>query len=204
MKEFHLIRHGAAEEDMGPGNLYSSKAGLSELGVRQVEDLASYYKQRQIVFDKVYSSPLPRAILTAEMLPRKSREIHVVKDLREPNWGKLVGRPFASFPTQAGGRGYDLFLESAGQEKEPSVIKRVRRAIEKIRQTTKSNQKIAIVSHGFPSKIAKDFFEHPNGPVPLYEKDLPESDQLANGEAHILTLNDSDNILWKIRTGGRR
>ena len=61
----YLIRHG--ETDRNRANLLQGRSDvpLNETGVRQARETARFLKDRGIVFNRVYSSPLIRAVETA-------------------------------------------------------------------------------------------------------------------------------------------
>lgn len=201
MKTFHIIRHGAPEEDTGKGNLYSSQAKLSELGHKQVDALVAEYKKRGIIFDRIYVSPLPRALITASKLPKNNTELIVVEDLREPDWGELVGKPFASFPLQSSGNGYDLYFQKAGQEPFSDVVKRVKKAYSRILQDIHYEEHIAVVSHGVISKLGMHLLKTPHVSDPTSEHDLPDADQLAPAHARLLTVGSEGEIVLEETLG---
>ena len=205
MKSVDIVRHGAAAEDRGPGNLYSPHAPLSEQGIQQSDALAAEYRRRGVIFARVYTSPLPRAQETAERLPRREgTEVIIADGLAEPDWGELVGRPFASFPVQPNGNGFDLYAEEAGQEPFPHVSQRVRRDFGQIVGQLQPEEQIAVVAHGAISKLEMDLLRHPSGTTPQSEHDLPETDQLANAQANHIVLDDSGRVISEERIGGRR
>jgi len=68
MLKIYLIRHGQ-DQDNADGILNGRRdKPLTELGVRQANEIAAKIKGADISFDKVYSSPLKRAYQTAEII----------------------------------------------------------------------------------------------------------------------------------------
>src|SRR5579883_1886348 len=182
MHKIHIIRHGAPVEDNGEGNLYSASAPLSPLGLEQVKTLSKLYSNRNIIFDKIYASPLPRALETAQQLPHKGESIFILEGLREPDWGRLVGKPFSSFQSLENKKGYNLYADDAGQESFSGVVVRVQNAFKKILEGIDKEEEIAIVSHGLISKIGMNMLRNPYF-IPTSELDLSEADQLANAQS---------------------
>ncbi len=66
---------------------------ISELGAKQLEYLKERFKN--IEFDKVYSSPLLRAVKTAEaVIGNRNMKIEKIRGLIELNGGIVEGKPF--------------------------------------------------------------------------------------------------------------
>ena len=94
MKTFklHLIRHG-----MTAGNLQGLYIGsgtdlpLCDEGRAQLAELKERFVYPQV--DTVFSSPLLRAVETANILFPGAAHQFTVHDLREAGFGKFEGRP---------------------------------------------------------------------------------------------------------------
>ena len=87
-----LVRHGETEEnqkDIVQGHLPGK---LSEKGKKQAKKLGLRLKNKKI--DAIYSSDLARALDTAKEISKFHPKVPLkqVKDLRERNYGKLVGK----------------------------------------------------------------------------------------------------------------
>ena len=192
-----IIRHGAA----GGDTLYGPEEPLNELGEWQVDELVRRCIQDGTMYDAIYRSPLVRAETTAEALPN-SGDIVVVDGLREPEWGDLVGTPFKDLPRQPSGRGYDLFRDVTGQEKFEEAMKRYGFAFAIIQAAVKPGQKVAVVSHGLPSKAGMWLWRHPGVPFPETEAGLPPEDQLGNAHAQRMIFTDDWQLLHEERIEG--
>lgn len=98
MLNIYLLRHGESEYN-ADGNRYCGRtdAGLTEKGKRQAELVAE--QLQHISFDRVYSSPLTRARLTAEIAVNST---DIVNDERlvEIDFGKWEGKTREQFTTE--------------------------------------------------------------------------------------------------------
>jgi len=90
MTEIILVRHGETEwnvEEVFRGRI---DIGLNETGVRQAELLAQYLSRLNI--DAVYSSPLRRALNTAEVIARYHKlKVEIAPGLIDFDFGKWQG-----------------------------------------------------------------------------------------------------------------
>ena len=68
MLKIYLARHGQ-DEDNSKGLLNGQRdTPLTSLGLEQARELATKIKEAGITFNKVYSSPLMRAYMTAQTI----------------------------------------------------------------------------------------------------------------------------------------
>lgn len=68
MLKIYLTRHGQ-DQDNANGILNGRRNNpLTELGIKQANEIAAKIKDARITFDKIYSSPLERAYQTAEII----------------------------------------------------------------------------------------------------------------------------------------
>ena len=92
MTELILVRHGETEwnvEEVFRGRI---DIELNETGLRQTELLAQYLSGLNI--DAVYSSPLRRALNTAEVIARYHKlKVEIASGLTDFNYGKWQGLP---------------------------------------------------------------------------------------------------------------
>ncbi|HEY0070523.1 MAG TPA: histidine phosphatase family protein [Chloroflexia bacterium] len=93
MNTLYLVRHG--ENRANITKEFSHKKvdyPLTEKGVLQARQTAEYFKDRHV--DEVYSSPLRRAVQTAEIIAQtKGLPVTIVEALREVNSGHLEDTP---------------------------------------------------------------------------------------------------------------
>ncbi len=92
MTEIILVRHGETEwnvEEIFRGRI---DIELSETGIKQAELLAEYLSDVRI--EAIYSSPLKRAIKTAEAIASRHRlEVEIAPGLIDLDFGKWQGLP---------------------------------------------------------------------------------------------------------------
>lgn len=91
--EFYFVRHGETEWNK-EGRLQGwLNSNLTDYGREQVRTLKQ--ELRQITFDAVYSSPLQRAVETAEILVGDTTQIQLDDRLKEIHLGSWQGRKIA-------------------------------------------------------------------------------------------------------------
>lgn len=125
--KLYVLRHG--ETAYNAGNLIqgTTDVPLSEEGIRQAMKARERIGGLGLIFDRIYSSPLQRALLTGEIVTGKSRETFLVdRRLREIEAGALAGRSaleetqvmtdFMHFP--------DRYVPFPGGESFPDLVKR--------------------------------------------------------------------------------
>ena len=99
-----LVRHG--ESNVTVSQVVGGErscTGLSELGVRQAERLRDRLAAERLPVDVLISSPLPRALQTAEIIaPALGRPIEIEPDLEEHRPGDADGCPFVDFDHRFG------------------------------------------------------------------------------------------------------
>ncbi|MCC6174119.1 MAG: histidine phosphatase family protein [Chloroflexi bacterium] len=157
----YLVRHGE-----NPANLtreFSHRHvdySLTERGIRQAEQTAAYFAALSREnggtggVDAIFSSPLKRALQTAEIVGAATGHgVTVIEEFREINVGDLEGQP----PTDAIWDYHDRILERwrdgehtvcfPGGEDYLILLARVRRGLAQA-TAGRSGQRIVIVAHG--------------------------------------------------------
>lgn len=90
--DFYVCRHGQTNQNVeGVWSGSGMDVTLNETGKEQAAELAE--KLRRKLFD-VYSSPLVRAVQTANAIAR-GRDVTIMQNLREGNFGDAEGVSFA-------------------------------------------------------------------------------------------------------------
>jgi broad specificity phosphatase PhoE len=162
MPLFLLIRHG--ENDFTKtGKLPGQSAGihLNERGQKQAQALGEALKE--VPIKAIYSSPLERAMETAEPIARaRNLSITPEPDLRDANVGRWQGKSIKSLRlTNAWKivqRSPSRFTFPEG-ESFPGVQTRITNALEKIaRMHNKPKDIVAVVFHADPIKLAVAHF----------------------------------------------
>jgi len=90
MTEIILVRHGETEWNVS--NIFRGRTDieLNETGIRQARLLAEYLTNVNI--DAIYSSPLKRALKTAEIIASyHNLDVDIAPDLTDFNFGKWQG-----------------------------------------------------------------------------------------------------------------
>jgi len=92
MTETILVRHGETEWNVGEIFRGRIDIELNETGVKQAELLAEYLSDVEI--DAIYSSPLKRALKTAEVIAHPHKlEVVIAPDLIDLDFGQWQGLP---------------------------------------------------------------------------------------------------------------
>jgi broad specificity phosphatase PhoE len=146
----YLIRHGESVYNAEGRIQGHSSVPLSELGWRQGEAVAEVLAKEPI--DALYSSPLPRAHQTAEILAARLKlPIHSDDRLKEVNVGIFQGQLRCelekTYPAElARWVSEELDYTLPGGESRRQLIERGRAALLEIVQH--DHQHVAVVSHG--------------------------------------------------------
>lgn len=151
MTEIYLIRHTQAE-----GNLYQMMqghwdGGVTPLGLRQIDALAERF--RDIKLDRVFSSDLYRAMLTAQALTRfDDLEVETDERFKEINVGSWETQFFANVVWDDPER-FDNFIHHPDDfylEGAETYAQVGQRGLEALREKAEENdgRVIGIASHG--------------------------------------------------------
>jgi len=144
--KLYLIRHGQSQANITKTFAGQSQVLLTEIGEAEALRAGTYLKD--VVFDKVYTSDLVRAIRTKELaLPGISFEKTPL--LREYDMGDLVGKRFADCPVLYGER-YQTAKETGnysffGGESREEVVNRAKEFLDMV--CASSDETVAAFSH---------------------------------------------------------
>ena len=86
----YIIRHGQTQMNQKKVLQGRSNHPLNEEGIRQAEEAGRFLRERGIAFDHVFSSPLIRAVQTAELVTG-TREVTTDERLIEMDYGPYEG-----------------------------------------------------------------------------------------------------------------
>jgi len=194
-----LIRHGESVDDILDCYGGAADYPLSDSGKQTAEEVA--HSLREVSVDKIYSSPLKRAVQTAEAIDTmKKCGITIILGLKERNsYGVLSGcnkdeckKIFGYLLSELKGKPGDYYSDELVLGAEPRVEfdQRVREALIAVAANAKENgyQNVAVVTHGnvtrsiyqnilnFEKKIdldllAKTVIEYENGEFTLISKE---------------------------------
>ena len=139
MTTFYLMRHGTRESR-------EENTSLSDVGIEQVERTAEYLKTK--IVKVIYTSPLKRTQLTAEIIARRLK-LRVITDdrLKERlNWGDRKGESFDDFQKEWIQTERDRQYRPPLGDSSYDTGNRMKAALDEIAET--KNDSVIIVSHG--------------------------------------------------------
>lgn len=139
-----IVRHGETIEN-GSGICQGQTDGtLSEKGIKENDELGK--KLKQYNFQTIYSSPLGRALQTANAIQQNNPQSSIITDerLMERNLGILQGKPYPVPYFEN-----DLY---DGMETVESMTERMQSFLFDLKQIN-SNETIVMVSHGYVIKV---------------------------------------------------
>jgi len=155
MTEIILARHGETEWNVAEVFRGRVDIDLSETGVKQAELLAGYLSPSAI--EAIYSSPLKRALKTAEIIAQPHKlKVNVEPDLIDFNFGRWQGLSHQEVKEKYGEL-YATWITHPEQVRMPDgetladVRKRVIRVIDKV--IKKYTGTMLIVGHRVVNKI---------------------------------------------------
>lgn len=155
MTAFYLVRHGACD---GLGEtLWGRKAGvcLNDEGKAQARRLAERFSN--IKLDAIYSSPLERALETAEAIARAAKlEVKQSHAFNEVDFGEWSGKSFEALARDERWRRFNTqrsVTKIPGGESFLEVQTRVVAGLERLSEQH-ANANVAIVSHADVIKAA--------------------------------------------------
>jgi broad specificity phosphatase PhoE len=157
--DIFIARHGQ-NEDNANGILNGHRdLPLTDLGRQQAIDLAVGIKELRLRFDAIYSSPLSRALETAEIVAKElglDKPI-IIPELIERDFGVMTGKPTSSIEKECAPDiiktdTITYFLNPEGAETFPDLIKRGHKILNKVR-TQQTKGKALLVCHGDIGKM---------------------------------------------------
>lgn len=159
MLKIYLARHGQNVDNLN-GILNGHRdEPLTALGEEQAHTTASYIKEAGLTFDAIYSSPLKRALKTAEIIADDLNlpQPKVDADLIERDFGILSGEPTSRIeelcaPDIIKTDTITYFLFPKDGESFPQSIERVKRLLKHVCDLHKEGS-ILLVTHGDIGKM---------------------------------------------------
>ncbi len=200
MLKIYIARHGQDLDNLN-GILNGHRDQLlTEKGVEQANEVAGKIKEAGITLDIVYSSPLKRALETAEII---SKTLGASKPVIEPllierNFGVMTGQKVADIekmcsPDILRAEIITYFLKVKNGETFPEVLSRAKVLLDKIKIQHKDGS-VLLVTHGdigkmiYASYYNLDWqnvllqFHFGNGELILLSPDSPA------GDAHVFRV----------------
>lgn len=189
MLNIYLCRHGQDQDNIN-GILNGHRdTPLTETGISQAENTAQELFNRNIIFDFIYSSPLKRALQTANIISSKLNnpkpEIH--QRLIERNFGIMTGKRITDIealcsPNIIKTERIIYFLEAKNSESFPNLTRRAQKVIKFVKSKHQSGN-ILLVTHGDIGKMLYCAYHN------LDWKEVLKTFHFGNSE--ILLLSDS-------------
>jgi len=160
MLKIYLARHGQ-DLDNVKGVLNGRRdMPLSEKGIEQAGLVASELKALNINFDKIYSSPLKRALQTAELIAETvgDRKPEILENLIERDFGVMTGEPKSQIepmraPEIVKTDTITYFLSPEGAETFPQLVTRSEKILSYLKGEHGNDDKILLVTHGDIGKM---------------------------------------------------
>lgn len=144
--KLYLMRHGQTRFNAQGRIQGASDSPLTELGIEQAKAARTYFEDRGIAFDAVYSSTQERACDTAELASGRSDYIRL-KGLKEIDFGAFEGQPEYLNPPLQPNIGYGDYFVTYGGEGSLAVRERMGQTIRTMLDQH-SGQTVLAVSHG--------------------------------------------------------
>lgn len=212
--EIVLVRHGESEANVAEIWQGHMESPLSGLGRRQAASAGRALRSFPVA--AIYSSPLGRAVETAEIIARETGyagEIVKLPGLIERHGGILQGHHWPDYAA-ANPELAERFLSApdserwalVGAEETPSVLRRARGAIEEILRRHDAGEVVVVTTHGgllkafLSDTFGREIFENGEPRVPntsitriLYNASGPKLLELAStGHLERVTTQPTD------------
>jgi broad specificity phosphatase PhoE len=151
-KTLYLMRHGQTVFNVRRKIQGWCDSPLTEIGTKQAEAAAKYFKEHNIVFDHAYSSTSERACDTLEIVT--DIPYTRVKGIKEWNFGTFEGESEDLNPPLPYG---DFFVKFGGEDQE-ELQQRMATTLQKIME--EDNEVVLAVSHGAACRNFMRYWEH--------------------------------------------
>ncbi len=158
MTKIYLVRHGEVDNPGGVEYVRLPGFFLSKRGVKQVERIKEYFKDKNI--SKIYSSPLERTRQTSKIISEGELPIEYSKELLEANYKKWQGLKFDERDKDLVKEFYkDPIKVSTHLGESLEIIQK--RVVAKIMRIAKKHkgENIICVFHADPILTARFYFE---------------------------------------------
>ena len=154
MFNIYITRHGQ-DQDNAAGLLNGHRnTPLTDLGIKQANELAVNIKDSDIIFDHIFTSPLIRASKTAEIISNiiDGPQPVVLNDLIERDFGIMTGLHLNNIEELCGPNiiKADIityFLNPQGAETYPETLQRAHKLLSNLKDKY-GNGNILLVTHG--------------------------------------------------------
>lgn len=196
----YIIRHGKTE--MNAKMLMQGRSGhpLNEAGIAQAEEAAERFAEMGVRIDKVYTSPLVRALQTAKKIAPDA-ELTVDERLIEMDYGPYEGMDLMNPAPEV----IDFFMDFVnvpapeGMEPLPDIVKRLGNFLEEIAMEAESKN-ILISTHAIAMKGALEYLT-PESKGSYWAKNIGNCDiyasEVKNGKFSVPVCIDDGKDRWE-------
>lgn len=153
----YIIRHGKTEMNAKMLMQGRSDHPLNETGIRQAEEAAKRFADMEVKIEKVYSSPLERAVRTAKIIA-PSAETVIDGRLIEMDYGPYEGMDLRNPAPEVMDFFEDFINVPApeGMEALPDVVARLGSLLEEIKDEA-SEKNVLLSTHAIAMKGALEY-----------------------------------------------
>ena len=153
----YIIRHGKTAMNAGMRLQGRSDQPLSETGIEQADEASERFRTMGVRLDKIYTSPLIRAIQTAERID-DSAETVIDERLIEMDYGPYEGMDLMDPAPEVMDFFRDFVNVPAPEGMEPlhAVVERLGRFLEDIREEASAGN-VLISTHALAMKGALEY-----------------------------------------------
>ena len=146
--KLYVLRHGQTNYNKEGRFQGQDDICLNEQGIIETKEIAKILGK--IDFNKIYVSPLKRAIETAKIVfPKNSFEID----------NRIIERSFGKLEGKKGIPDYEEKIEEFGIETVENLEKRIKSFLNCICKKHKENEKILVVTHGGIAQIINNILD---------------------------------------------
>ena len=181
----YIIRHGQTKLNKARVLQGRSDEPLNEDGKKQAEEAAELLARNGITIDRVWTSPLQRAVQTAQIIVGPDTPIQTNDLLLEMDYGPSEGADLMSPPPEI----IEFFSDfvnnpaPAGMEPLHEVVDRLGVFIEQLRPALREDENVLISTHAIAMKGALEYLT-PESKGSYWNK------HIANCEIYITELKD--------------
>ena len=196
----YIIRHG--KTDMNSRMLMQGRSDhpLNETGITQAEEAAKRFADMGVKIDKVYTSPLRRAVQTAKKIAPHA-EIVVDERLIEMDYGPYEGMDLRNPAPEVISFFMDFVNVPApeGMEPLPAIVKRLGAFLEEITEEAEKHN-ILISTHAIAMKGALEFLT-PESKGSYWAKNIGNCDiyvaKAENGKFSVPVIIEDGKDRWE-------
>ena len=196
----YIIRHGKTEMNAKMLMQGRSDHPLNEAGIAQAEEAAERFAEMGVRIDKVYTSPLVRALQTAKKIAPDA-ELTVDERLIEMDYGPYEGMDLMNPAPEV----IDFFMDFVnvpapeGMEPLPAIVKRLGNFLEEIAMEAESKN-ILISTHAIAMKGALEYLT-PESKGSYWAKNIGNCDiyasEVKNGKFSVPVCVDDGKDRWE-------